>query len=255
MVVATWNVNSIKARYDRAMAWLDKVSPDVLCLQELKMTDEAFPRDGFEQRGYHCSVYGQKTWNGVAIISKNPATNIRYGFGPGDDDPQSRLIAADIDGVTILSAYFPNGKTVGSDKWDYKMMWMNKLRDYLFSDYSFSGPLLLCGDFNIAPTDDDVALPEKWKDSVLCFEQGRVALEKIRSLGFVDTMRLHHGEQGPFSWWDYRRLAFPKGDGLRIDHIYASEAIADRCTDAYVDRDERKGEKPSDHAPVLAVFD
>ena len=252
MLVATWNVNSVKARHDRVMSWLDKVNPDVLCLQELKMTDEAFPYESFEERGYHCAVHGQKTWNGVAIISRDPSTNIRKGMG--DDDPQSRLISAEIQGVTIFSAYFPNGKSVGTDKWQYKLEWMQRLQEYLVSEFSASGDVLLCGDFNIAPVDDDVAKPEKWRDSVLCHSKGREALEKIRSWGFVDTMRLHEDGPGPFSWWDYRRLSFPKGDGLRIDHIFASQSMATRCGSAYVDREERKGQKPSDHAPVLASF-
>ncbi len=253
MLVATWNVNSIKARHDRAMAWLDKVDPDVVCLQELKMTDEAFPYDGFRDRGYQCTVYGQKTWNGVAILSKSKPVNVVRGFDHVDE--QSRLVAAEVDGVIFLSAYFPNGKTVGSDKWEYKLKWMAALEDTLKRNYSPGDPVALCGDFNIAPEDRDVAMPERWRNSVLCHQAGREALARIRGRGFVDTMRMYHSDAGPYSWWDYRRLAFPKGDGLRIDHIYATESLAATCVEAFVDRDERKGQKPSDHAPVLARFE
>ena len=253
--VVTWNVNSIKARLERALAWLDKTSPDVVCLQELKMTNEAFPEDEFKELGYYAAVNGQKTWNGVAILSKQPVEDIILGMDDDIDDPQSRLISGRTYGITVASAYFPNGQSVGSDKWEYKLSWMKRLRVFLNNHFAVSDPLLLCGDYNVAPEDRDVAFPDLWRASVLCHEEARSRLLDIKDFGFVDTMRMFEKGDGPYSWWDYRRLAFPKGDGLRIDHIYATDEIARKCVAAYVDRDERKGKKPSDHAPVVAEFD
>lgn len=252
--VATWNVNSIKARLERALAWLEKMDPDVVCLQELKMTTDAFPRDAFVERGYHCAVNGQPTWNGVAILSKEPITDVILGMNDESGDPQSRLVTGKTFGFTVVSAYFPNGQSVGSDKWEYKLEWMKRLLVFLKTNFEPEIPLLLCGDYNVAPDDRDAAYPDRWKDSVLCADEARQILQAIEEWGFSDTVRLFEQGDGPFSWWDYRRLAFPKGDGLRIDHIYATESIAKLCHAAYVDRDERKGKKPSDHAPVVAEF-
>jgi exodeoxyribonuclease-3 len=253
--VATWNVNSIKARLDRALAWLDKMQPDILCLQELKVPDDLFPHDQIAAAGYHAAVHGQRTYNGVAILSRSDITDVRTGMQDGVDDPQSRVVAARTSGVNVVSVHVPNGGEVGSDKWEYKLDWMARLKDYIARNYQADDPVLLCGDFNVAPDDRDAANPDRWRESVLCHEAGRAWLRAVVDLGFADTIRLHHHEDGPYSWWDYRRLAFPKGDGLRIDHILATEPMSGRCTAAYVDRDERKGSKPSDHAPVIAEFD
>lgn len=255
MLVASWNVNSIKARLERALTWLAKVSPDVVCLQELKVTDNNFPFDELRAAGYHAAVHGQKTYNGVAILSRSEPEDIISGFDDDDDDTQARAITARIDGCRILSLYIPNGQSVGSDKWEYKQRWYRRLREFLEREFRTDEPLLLCGDFNVAPTHADVANPEKWADSVLFHPEARAMLQSITDFGLTDTMRIHHVGQGPYSWWDYRMLAFPKGDGVRIDHILATKPMADRCTNAWVDRDERKGKKPSDHAPVLATFD
>ena len=189
MKLARWNVNSIRARLPRLLAWLERAAPDVVCLQELKVPDDDFP-------------------------------------------------------VADLQA-------VGSEKWAYKLEWMARFRDHLAARYSPAEPLALCGDFNVAPDDRDVARPEEWRDSVLCHEDARRQLRDIASWGLVDTLRLHHAGPGPYTWWDYRMLAFPKGNGLRIDHIFCTRPLADRCTGAWVDREERKGKLPSDHAPVL----
>lgn len=253
--VATWNVNSIKARLERALAWLDKARPDVVCLQELKVQDEDFPRSEIADAGYHAAVFGQKTYNGVAILSRENIEKVRTGMGDGARDKQSRVITAKTFGIHVVSAYVPNGGEVGSDKWEYKMTWLGRFRDYVSRALSGEDRVLLCGDFNVAPEDRDVANPERWRESVLCHPEGRAALAELVELGYVDTIRLFHEDDGPYSWWDYRRLAFPKGDGLRIDHILASEPLAERCRAAYVDRDERKGPKPSDHAPVIAEFE
>lgn len=249
--VATWNVNSIKARHERAVAWLEKMKPDIVCLQELKMTTEAFPDDIFKDLGYHSAVFGQKTWNGVAILSREPVTNVILGMQDDSGDPQSRLITGTTCGITVSSAYFPNGQSVGSDKWEYKLSWMKRLRSFLDKHLDPSGSYLLCGDYNVAPEERDVAFPDRWRASVLCADEAREHLLNIKEFGFTDTMRLFEDGEGPYSWWDYRRLAFPKGDGLRIDHIYATQPLVEKCQAAYVDRDERKGTKPSDHAPVL----
>lgn len=253
--IATWNVNSVRARHDRLLLWLEKESPSILCLQELKGETSAFPHEVVEEAGYYSAVYGQKTYNGVAILSRSEPMDIQLGWPAGTDDPQARLIAATVEGIRMVSAYVPNGKEVGADKWTYKLEWLARLRVYLDSDFDPNTPVVLLGDINIAPEDRDAANPERWKDSVLCHPDSRKALQDIVDWGFIDTIRLHHHDQGPFSWWDYRRLAFPKNDGLRIDHIYATSSLAKLCTAAYVDRDERKGAKPSDHAPVVALFD
>jgi len=255
MIVATWNVNSIKARLERALLWLEKVSPDVVCLQELKVTDENFPVEEIRAAGYHSAVFGQKTYNGVAILSRTEPEDVVFGFDDDEDDPQSRAIAATIDGVRIMSLYIPNGQHVGSDKWDYKRRWYARLREHLERRFSTEDALLLCGDFNVAAHEIDVARPERWSESVLFHPEARKLLEDLTNWGLTDTMRIHNEGPGPYSWWDYRMLAFPKGDGVKIDHILATGSMAERCTNAWVDRDERKGSKPSDHAPVLAVFD
>ena len=253
--ISTWNVNSIKARHDRLFAWLDSRSPDVVCLQELKVADDAFPYADVEGAGYHVAAYCQKTWNGVAILSREPIENVVHGMDDDEDDPEARVVAGRTFGIDVVGMYVPNGKTVGSKKWEYKMNWLDRVRALLERRFSGTDSLVVCGDINIAPADEDVANPDKWARSVLCDPKGRDKLSEIMALGLKDVVRLHNEGPGPYSWWDYRMLAFPKGDGLRIDLILASEALAGRSSAAWVDRDERKGKKPSDHAPVLATFD
>ena len=253
MKIATWNLNSIRAREERLYRWLDAEQPDVLCLQELKAQDDDFPFSGVEAAGYNVAVYGQRTYNGVAILSNKTITNVVRGMA--DEDPQARLIQADVEGIRIISAYFPNGQQVGTEKYQYKLEWMKRLKAFFEREASPDDPLVLCGDFNVAVDEADVANPEQWSQSVLCHTDARKALEEIRAWGFVDVFRRHHPDGGVYSWWDYRMLAFPKGDGVRIDHIYATAAVAERSTAARVDRNERKGKKPSDHAPVIVEFD
>lgn len=252
MKIVTWNVNSIRAREARLLSWLEREQPDVMCLQELKVTDADFPFDVLQEAGYRTAAFGQKTYNGVAILSKSEATNVSRGMDDGVDDPQARLIQAEVEGVRFVNCYFPNGKEVGSPKYEYKLSWMKRLVAHLQRTASPSDDLVLCGDFNVALFENDVANPEKWQDSVLRHHQVREALEAIGDWGLTDIFRMHHPDGGVYSWWDYRMLGFPKGDGLRIDHIYATASIARRCSSARVDRDERKGQKPSDHAPVIA---
>ena len=255
MKIATWNVNSIRARHERLLAWLEKVQPDVLCVQELKVTDDAFPYDVVREAGYCPAVHGQKTYNGVAILSRAEPQDVAVGMGDDVDDPQARLISARIDGVRIISAYIPNGSEVGSDKWLYKLEWMQRLREHLERNFEPSDPVILCGDFNVARDDADVANPDQWADTVLCHQDARDALERIRQWGFTDVFREHHPDGGVYSWWDYRMLGFPKNNGIRLDYVFATQSLARSCVTAEVDRDERKGQKPSDHAPVIAIFE
>lgn len=251
MKIATWNVNSVRAREARLLSWLERHGPDVLCLQELKVVDEAFPYIQAQALGYHAAVHGQKTYNGVAILSRIAPEDVRVAMDDGEDDPQARLISARIGDLEVLSAYFPNGGEYGSEKYRYKLRWMERLRSHLDRSFSPETGLLLCGDFNVAPFDDDVAFLEQWRDGSLTHREVREALEHIRGFGLTDLFRKHHPEGGVYSWWDYRQLGFPKGNGLRIDHLYGTSSIAERCTGAWVDRDERKGKQASDHAPVV----
>lgn len=252
LTVATYNVNSIRARLDRVLAWLGRAACDVVCLQELKVADDEFPREAFEAADWHCAVHGQRTYNGVAILSRSPLTGVSAGLGDGVADPEARLLVAHAAGVRIVSAYVPNGQTVGSTKWAYKLAWLGRLRAWLERSASPDEPLVLAGDFNVAPEDRDVARPDEWRDSVLCHAEARGALRAIVDWGLVDTVRLHHDGDGPYTWWDYRMLGFPKNNGLRIDHVLVTEPLGRGCRNAYVVRDERKGKQPSDHAPVVA---
>lgn len=251
MRIATWNVNSVRAREARLLAWLAAHLPDVLCLQELKTQADGFPSEAVRALGYHAIVYGQKTYNGVAILSRTPAEAEERGFGDGDADAQARFVGARIAGVRVFSAYFPNGGEVASEKWAYKLAWMERLRAFLARACRPDEPVALCGDFNVAPEDRDVANPEAWKDTVLCHPEARAALQRIADLGFADAFRRVRPEPGLYSWWDYRQLGFPKNDGLRIDHVYVTAPLLPRVAAAEIDRNERKGKQPSDHAPVI----
>lgn len=260
MRIATWNVNSVKAREARVAAWLREHAPDALCLQELKTTDDAYPADTVREAGCHSAVYGQRTYNGVALVSPHPISQVERGFGEDglEPDPQARLIQGVVRGVTVFSAYVPNGRTVGSESHGYKLAWLARLLELLEARFDPGDPVVLAGDFNVAFDDLDAENPEQWASSVLCDPATREALERIREWGFVDVVRKHNPEGGLYSWWDYRRLAFPKNDGLRIDHVFATVSVAEASTGAWVDRNQRKGkktDKPSDHAPVVADFD
>jgi exodeoxyribonuclease-3 len=254
LTIATWNVNSIRARTERVIPWLDANKPDVLCMQELKVEADKFPTEAFTQIGYQVVLHAQKTYNGVAIVSRVAATDVRVGLDDGIDDDQARLISATIGGIRVASVYAPNGQTVGSDKYEYKLQWMDRLRRWLDDKNDRGQPLALCGDFNVAPEAKDVHDPVAWAKETLFHVDARVALERVRTWGLVDLFRLHHHEAGYYSWWDYQMLAFPKGRGLRIDHIFATESLARRCQSCWIDREARKGQKPSDHAPVVATF-
>ncbi len=252
MRLVTWNVNSIRARLDRALAWLDVHQPDVVCLQELKCDEVALPREAFVARGYHVHATCQKTYNGVAILARARLVDATIGLDDGVDDPQARLCAATVDGVRVINVYVPNGQTVGSDKWHYKLAWLDRLAAYLARHHRPSDPLALCGDFNVALDPRDVHAPAQWEGEVLFHPDARRGVERLLAWGLADSLRLHTQEAGLYSWWDYRLLAFPKNKGLRIDHIFLTQPLVPRCTGVRIDREERKGQQPSDHAPVIA---
>jgi exodeoxyribonuclease III len=254
MKIVSWNVNSVAARRERLLGWLARHTPDVLCLQELKAVDEAFPTAEVEALGYHVVTHGQRTYNGVAILARSPISDVERGL-PGDDsDVEARFIVGAVDGVRVASCYIPNGQEQTSAKFAYKLRWLDRLIAHLGGLVTPDVQLAVCGDFNIAPEDRDCYDPAGLVDDVLCHREVRAHFEALRALGFVDTFRKHVPDAGKYSWWDYRQLAFPKGRGLRIDFVLASPALARRCTAAAIDRKEREGEQPSDHAPVIAEF-
>lgn len=254
MHIATWNVNSVRARKERVLTWLSAQQPDALCLQETKVTDDAFPSTEFEALGYHLVVSGQRTYNGVAILSRTPLTEVVRKFDDGEEEPEARFLSARISGVRVVCVYVPNGQVVGSDKFNYKLAWLSRLRRYLDRHCDPAEPLALCGDLNVAPEPRDVHDPAAWQDTVLFHPAARAALQELCAWGVIDAFRLHHSEAGLYSWWDYRQLAFPKNHGLRIDHILVTKSLAARCVSAHIDRETRKGQGASDHAPVVASF-
>lgn len=254
MRVATWNINSVRARKERLLTWLSEHQPDVLCLQETKVVDGEFPFADLSRVGYQAIAFGQKTYNGVALVARSGFSSVVRGLDDDCDDPQCRLLSAQVGGVRVITAYVPNGQTLESDKYTYKLAWLERLRRYLVRTAQPHEPLVICGDFNVAPRASDAAHPEAWEDSVLFHASSREALAKVVSWGLVDVVAQKHPDGGVYSWWDYRMLAFPRNDGLRIDLILATAPLAAQCQSAWVDREARKGKQPSDHAPVLAEF-
>ena len=253
MRVASWNINSLRKRQDRLFAWLEATKPDVVCLQETKCPDEQFPVLALQAAGYHSVYHGEKSYNGVAILSKNESRDVRPSLCDEVVDPQARVIAATVSNIQVFSVYAPNGRAVGSPAYDYKINWYGRLRACLSKEES--ADLIVCGDFNVAPEDVDVHDPELWRGAIMCSNGERTAFRQLCEGSLKDTLRLHHKEGGLFSWWDYRMLSFPKNRGLRIDMILAGKSLARRCTAAGIDREMRKGKEPSDHAPVWAEFD
>ena len=248
--IATFNVNSLRAREERVLAWLERTRPDVALLQELKLEEDKFPSMVFQAAGYASVVLGQKTYNGVAILSRHPIEDAARGLGDGVDDPQARLCAARTAGLHVASVYVPNGESVGSDKFRYKLAFYERLAAWLRPRVAAGDPIVLGGDFNVAPADVDCHDPYAWRGRLLCSEDERAAFGGLLELGMVDAMRARHPEEPMYTWWDYRLLAFPKNRGLRIDHLLVAPGVAPRIVDAGVDRDERKGKLPSDHAPA-----
>jgi exodeoxyribonuclease-3 len=255
MKLATWNVNSVRARHERLLRWLAAHAPDVLCLQELKVPDADFPFDALREAGYHAAVYGQRGYNGVAILARQEPQDVARGLDDGADDPAARLVSARVGGVRVVCVYVPNGGELGSDKWAYKLEWLRRLRAWLERHHRGGERLALCGDMNVAPEARDCSDPVAWEGTVLYHPDARAAFRHVTEWGLVDAFRLKRPEPGLYSWWDYRMLAFPKNVGLRIDHVFATPPLAERCTGASIDRNERKGKQPSDHAPVIVEFD
>ena len=251
--VVTWNVNSIRVRFEQVADWLKHFSPDVLCLQETKSQDENFPLAAFEALGYQALFMGQKTFNGVAILSKQTMLDPVYAF-PGFDDPQKRVLAATLGDVRVVNVYIPNGSEVDSEKYHYKLDWLKHFKSFLTDELKQHEKIVVVGDFNIAPEDRDVHDPEKWQGSVLVSPKERAVFESLIDLGFVDTFRLFDQAADSYSWWDYRAAAFRRNNGLRIDHVLASTALASNCLSCSVDKEPRMLERPSDHAPVIAEF-
>jgi exodeoxyribonuclease-3 len=251
--IASWNVNSIKARLEHVLTWLREHDPDVLCMQEIKATDEEFPTLEFKSLGYECVVSGQRTYNGVAILSKQPLRDVGIGFVDDTEGQARRLIEGRFGPVRIINVYVPNGQAVGSEKYAYKLDWLARLATFLRQ-----GPtddILLCGDFNVAPEPRDVYDPAALENVVLFSQPERDALQRAVDGILQDSFRLLHDEPKQYTWWDYRALAFRRKMGLRIDHVWLGSALAPRCKEAWIDVAPRKLEKPSDHAPIGVALD
>ncbi len=253
MKIATWNVNSLKVRLPHVLDWLESHKPDVLVLQEIKQVTEAFPGDEIAEAGYRSIASGQKTYNGVAVIAREEPREPVTDF-PGFEDPQRRILATTIGDTRVVNLYVPNGSSLDSDKYQYKLRWLEALEDFLKKEHEHFDKLVVLGDFNIAPADEDVYDPQKWGEDVLCSPPERAALKKVLDTGLVDVFRNFEQEEKTFSWWDYRFAGFRRNAGLRIDLILASEKLAQNCTASYVDKAPRALERPSDHAPVVAEF-
>ncbi len=251
MRVATWNINSLKVRLPHVLKWLSENPVDVLCLQETKQLDEDFPKGELEAAGYHSVFSGQKTYNGVAILSREPPIDVQYGI-PDYADEQKRVIAATFNDVRVVCLYVPNGQSVDSDKYYYKLGWLSALRDWLKNELQHHPKLAVLGDYNIAPEDRDVYDPVTWQGSVLVSEAERIQFQNLLKLGLHDSFRLFEQPEKSYSWWDYRMMAFRRNRGLRLDHILVSEPLATNCKSCVIDREPRKLERPSDHAPVVA---
>lgn len=255
MRLATWNVNSIRARLARVRDWLVEHDPDIVCLQETKVVDHLFPREALEDLGYNIEVHGQPTYNGVAILSKSPIEAVEKGL-PGDgEDAERRVLAAAIDDLIVVSVYAPNGTAVGSERFGDKLMWFRRLRRFLDESYPKDDKIVVCGDFNVTFDDRDVWDPQGFRGQLHCTDVEREALGLLVGYGLHDALRKFHEQGGLYTWWDYRGLGFQKNEGMRIDHMLMSDAALDACTAVWIDRDARKGKTPSDHVPVVAELE
>ncbi len=253
MKIATWNVNSLKVRLPQVLDWLRQYEPDVLCLQETKLEDRVFPVAQIEAAGYRVVFSGQKTYNGVAILSLHPMTQVETGL-PEFEDEQRRLIRATINGIRVVCVYVPNGQSVDSDKYEYKLAWLAALKKYLSVELRNYPHLALLGDYNIAPDDRDVHDPAAWAGKILCSPPERAAFEELKTLGLIDAFRCFEQPERSFSWWDYRMMGFRRNHGLRIDHILLSDSLAAQCVSCIIDKEPRRLERPSDHAPVMVAL-
>ncbi len=249
MKIASWNVNSLKIRLPHLEEWLKAAAPDVVALQEIKLDTPAFPHEAIAAMGYRAVVAGQKTYNGVAILAREMPTDVVVGI-PGFDDPQQRVIAASVGDLRVVDLYVVNGQAVGSDKFAYKLRWLEAVREYLRAELQKHPRMIVLGDFNIAPDDRDVHDPAAWHEQILCSTPEREALRHIMDLGFIDSFRQFEAGDGHFSWWDYRQAAFRRNLGLRIDLVLVSQALRERARAGGIDREPRVWDRPSDHAPV-----
>ena len=254
MKIATWNVNSINIRMPQLLKWLDDTKTDVVCLQETKCVDENFPADALREAGYEAAFMGQKSYNGVAIISKFPISDVQRNFLDDDDESPKRMIAATVNGVRIVNTYIPNGTELWTDKFTFKLDWLQRLRRYFDDLCDRNSDVLLCGDFNVAMEDLDVWSVPAWEGKLHFTKPERAAMYNVKQWGFVDLFRKMNGDAKKFSWWNYREGAWQRDRGLRIDYIWTSKSLANKCTGCWIDRDPRASEKPSDHAPVVAEF-
>ena len=254
MRVATWNVNSVRARLPRLLPWLEAQKPDVCCLQEIKCVDEAFPREAVEDLGYQIETYGQKTYNGVAILSRRGIEDVVRGLPGEPEDAQRRVIGATVGDMMILNLYVVNGKEVGSEYYAYKLEWLEQVRGFVAERFPMTEKVVVTGDFNITFDDRDVYSPERWHEKILCSTPEREALQRLMDLGLHDAFRKFNEEPGHYTWWDFRTRGFARGNGLRIDHFLVSEPALEACQGVEIDTEERGREKPSDHAPVIAEF-
>lgn len=253
--VATWNVNSIKARLPRVLDWLDAAKPDVVCLQELKCIDDNFPMMEIEAAGYKAAVHGQKTYNGVAILSRHEIEDVSPRLPGNDEDEQARYIEATIKGVRIASIYLPNGNPIGGEKFDYKLAWMKRLEHRAQALLAAEKPVILAGDYNVIPQNEDCYNPAAWKDDALFQPESRAAFRRLIHLGYTEAYRDRHPRRQAYSYWDYTAGAWQKDNGIRIDHLLLSPQAADRLTGADIDKSPRGKEKPSDHTPVIVTLD
>lgn len=251
MRLATWNINSIKARTETALAWFREADPDVVCLQEIKCEDHAFPREPFEALGYNIALHGQKTFNGVAVLSKRPFDEVKAGLKGDDGDSQARYLETVVSGIRIASIYLPNGNPPDTDKYSYKLAWMDRLRGHAIDLLATEEPTVLMGDYNVIPSSSDTANPEGWTGDALFLPQTRKAFQSLLYLGFTDALRACSDDPGLYTFWDYQAGAWQKNNGIRIDHALLSPQAADRLEGVRIDKHVRSWEKPSDHVPVV----
>jgi len=255
MKIATWNVNSIAIRLEQVLKWLEATETDVLCLQETKCVDEKFPLEEIRNAGYDAAFIGQKSYNGVAILSKHEIRDVQKNFPDDDADAPKRLIAATVGNIRVVNTYIPNGTELWTDKFAFKLDWLQRLRKFFDADFDKNSDVLLCGDFNVAPDERDVWNVGFWEGKLHFTKPERAAIHHVKQWGFTDVFRKVNGDEKKFSWWNYREGAFFKNQGLRIDHIWTSKSLAAKCVGCRIDKEPRSWERPSDHTPVVAEFE
>ncbi len=256
MRIATWNVNSVRARLPRVLEFLERQRPDVVCLQETKCLDEAFPREPLEDAGYQIASFGQKTYNGVAILAKKRIEDVARGIQDGVEDVEARVISATVEDVILVNAYVVNGQAVGAERYHYKLEWLARLARDISARFDLKKEkVVVCGDFNVTFDDRDIYDPDEWREQILCSTAEREALALVVKCGLVDVFRQFHAEGGQYTWWDFRTGAFKRNHGLRIDHLLLSPPAVSACRAVEIDLEARRGEKPSDHAPVIATLE